>query len=429
MQRASQHAAREHSLRHDTHEREADVAASALRPGAARPALSPIGRLAGQQAQALPPGRGQAIPADVRSDMQSRLGHDFSNVRVHVDGSAAQSADSLDARAYTQGHHVVFGSGEYQPRSGAGRELLAHELAHVVQQRGQLPRVQRQPKQKKPAAKPAAAAKEEAPIPKGPEGLVVNIVIRAPDDRYTSDAAQYMQDTLGETVYVVDNIAQGQVKAIELAKAGKQKVAKIRMVGHGAANGQLSMTPEGEKDRKWIGAADLEKMGADKAAAMAEVMAEGAEVELWACNVGRSEETTKAVSKALGGEVSATGGTVAVRRSRFARSPSNGETAENADGTINAVSTSEIDFRVSKGDKALGASFNQWLLAQGAALEANGDIPPEPDKDKQIARMRNLFDRSGGQIKTLVVKVSATTGVERREKKAWAQQWKKTKAK
>jgi hypothetical protein len=66
--------------------------------------------------------------------MEPRFGCDFGHVRVHADGKAAESASALDARAYTVGHHLVFGAGQYVPENAAGKVLLAHELAHVVQQ-------------------------------------------------------------------------------------------------------------------------------------------------------------------------------------------------------------------------------------------------------------------------------------------------------
>jgi hypothetical protein len=66
--------------------------------------------------------------------MQSRFEHDFSGVRVHTDAEAARSARALSARAYTTGSDVVFNAGEYQPASRDGLRLIAHELAHVVQQ-------------------------------------------------------------------------------------------------------------------------------------------------------------------------------------------------------------------------------------------------------------------------------------------------------
>jgi hypothetical protein len=66
--------------------------------------------------------------------MEGRVDHDFSRVRVHTDERAAASVRAVDAAAYTVGHHVAFDSGQYAPRTDAGRRLLAHELAHVVQQ-------------------------------------------------------------------------------------------------------------------------------------------------------------------------------------------------------------------------------------------------------------------------------------------------------
>jgi len=77
---------------------------------------------------------GKPLDAPVRTDMEQRLGHDFSQVRVHADGRAAASAQAVDAQAYTVGRSVVFGAGRYAPASAEGRDLLAHELAHVVQQ-------------------------------------------------------------------------------------------------------------------------------------------------------------------------------------------------------------------------------------------------------------------------------------------------------
>ena len=64
----------------------------------------------------------------------TRFGHDFARVRIHSDSASAKSARSVAAQAYTVGEHIVFGSGEYAPATDAGRKLLAHELAHVVQQ-------------------------------------------------------------------------------------------------------------------------------------------------------------------------------------------------------------------------------------------------------------------------------------------------------
>ena len=79
---------------------------------------------------------GQALNDDTRVRMEQRLGSNFSQVRVHTDARAAQSAAAVDALAYTVGRDIEFGEGRYAPHSASGQRLLAHELAHVVQQRG-----------------------------------------------------------------------------------------------------------------------------------------------------------------------------------------------------------------------------------------------------------------------------------------------------
>jgi outer membrane protein OmpA-like peptidoglycan-associated protein len=79
---------------------------------------------------------GQPLAAAPRHDLEARFGQDFSEVRVHVDARAAESAHAVDARAYTVGRDIVFGAGQYAPQSVAGQRLLAHELTHVMQQGG-----------------------------------------------------------------------------------------------------------------------------------------------------------------------------------------------------------------------------------------------------------------------------------------------------
>lgn len=77
---------------------------------------------------------GQPLDAATQAYMESRFGHDFSQVRVHTDTMAAESAQAVNALAYTVGSRVIFGSGQYAPTTHKGQQLLAHELAHVVQQ-------------------------------------------------------------------------------------------------------------------------------------------------------------------------------------------------------------------------------------------------------------------------------------------------------
>ncbi|HEX7240991.1 MAG TPA: DUF4157 domain-containing protein, partial [Longimicrobiaceae bacterium] len=88
---------------------------------------------------------GRPLDAGVRAFMETRFARDFGAVRVHTGGRAAESARAFGALAYTVGRDVVFAEGRYDPHGAAGRGLIAHELAHVVQQEGSGLRVQRVP--------------------------------------------------------------------------------------------------------------------------------------------------------------------------------------------------------------------------------------------------------------------------------------------
>ncbi|MCZ7567171.1 MAG: DUF4157 domain-containing protein [Ardenticatenaceae bacterium] len=79
---------------------------------------------------------GQPLDPATRAFMEPRFGYDFSRVRVHSGAAAEQSAQDVNAIAYTVGHNIVFGAGRFVPGTRTGQRLLAHELAHVVQQSG-----------------------------------------------------------------------------------------------------------------------------------------------------------------------------------------------------------------------------------------------------------------------------------------------------
>lgn len=96
-----------------------------------------------QRIDAVQGGSGQSLPESERQFFETRFGASFSTVRVHTGSLAHEAARILGARAFTVGHDVVFGAGQYRPGTRDGRHLLAHELTHVVQQRAVRPRVQR----------------------------------------------------------------------------------------------------------------------------------------------------------------------------------------------------------------------------------------------------------------------------------------------
>jgi len=138
---------------------------------------------------------GEALDVSARHFMEPRFGRDFGDVRVHVDTAAAESADSIDALAYTVGSHIVFGAGHYEPNTSPGRQLLAHELAHVVQgdrsgtihrQRSHRKRRKRDPDIESLAADPAEAHKVWKHLTTMRKAAVLGRMIL----RYGSDFAQ-----------------------------------------------------------------------------------------------------------------------------------------------------------------------------------------------------------------------------------------------
>jgi hypothetical protein len=81
-------------------------------------------------------GRGAPLDPALQEQASGALGDAFGDVRVHTDSLASALARSVEARAFTTGSDIFFASGEFRPQSPSGRELIAHELTHVVQQRG-----------------------------------------------------------------------------------------------------------------------------------------------------------------------------------------------------------------------------------------------------------------------------------------------------
>jgi hypothetical protein len=118
---------------------------------------------------------GRPLPTATRAEMEARLGADFSDVRIHTDAAADESARSMQAHAYTAGSHIAFRDGAFSPTSDAGRTTLAHELTHVMQQRS-------------------------GPVAGSPIGG--GITVSDPDDRFERQAAasaeQAMQRQLDE---------------------------------------------------------------------------------------------------------------------------------------------------------------------------------------------------------------------------------------
>ncbi len=129
----------------------------------------------------------QALDPETRRFFERRLDYDFGRVRVHAGQPAGQAARALKARAFTTGSDIIFAPGQYSPRSPQGRWLLAHELAHVVQQRsaGSSRTLQRAPEEitfEKPEVITVSAARR-ASLLKGAGWRQTNIIVTLIDFR------------------------------------------------------------------------------------------------------------------------------------------------------------------------------------------------------------------------------------------------------
>ena len=89
-------------------------------------------------------GKGNALPKEALHFFGKRMGYDFSNVRIHTGTEAEQSAKNVNAKAYAVDNNIVFNKGQYNPASADGKKLLAHELTHIVQQKGNDPELLKQ---------------------------------------------------------------------------------------------------------------------------------------------------------------------------------------------------------------------------------------------------------------------------------------------
>jgi uncharacterized protein DUF4157 len=152
---------------------------------------------------------GQPLDFSTRVSMEQRFGHDFGNVRVHLDDRAAASARSVNALAYTVGSDIVFSAGAFAPDDLSGRRLLAHELTHVVQQsdagtaRGQA--LQRQPDD--PSTKETPVTKE-SPTTKSPPAKA------PPRKTLKSEGVDLNDPVAGGTAAIIDRVlARSQVLA------------------------------------------------------------------------------------------------------------------------------------------------------------------------------------------------------------------------
>lgn len=168
--------------------------------------IAPAVEAATQSAIADKLGGGQPLATDVRRFMEQRFGADFSSVRVHSDTASAGLARSIGARAFTYRNHLFFADNEYQPGSGGGKQLLAHELAHTLQQGDAVRRKAAGPATPQPAAADASQAAASSEV------LDLSSNVFAPSQKVGDEIAAQGAKGLDVRVAVKGLAGEGRVK-------------------------------------------------------------------------------------------------------------------------------------------------------------------------------------------------------------------------
>jgi hypothetical protein len=260
---------------------------------------------------------GRPLDSAVRSGMEQRFGHRFSDVRIHNDSAAASSANELDANAYTVGRNIVFNAGRYAPHSNEGRSLLAHELTHVVQNSGikEPSIIRRQPKDD-----PKATAKAQNTQKSGGQttGGVTAPVAARKDYVFImgKDASKAnMFYTLAER-YFHAHVPNAQfVTSIRtltdllswISTNVKDPIGNIFIVSHANEDGTLSFgINSADKDKRTSVPelrAALHPAGGG-ASALANVKSQidaKTKIHIKGCDIGRTQEMVELLDEAFGG--------------------------------------------------------------------------------------------------------------------------------
>ncbi|MFE9794041.1 DUF4157 domain-containing protein [Streptomyces goshikiensis] len=199
---------------------------------------------------------GQELAPPLRAEMESRLGADLSAVRLHTSTAAAESANALRARAFTVDQDVVFAAGEYRPGDPGGRALIAHELAHTVQQaRGGPAPAGTDRTERAAAAASAAGARGTAPAPVL-EGSAVGVARVAAGEQTQERTAPEKQDSLG----FWGDLLVDELAGVAVGSGLQRQMLKAAVIGFFAELDRQIQDPKSRADIH-AGAMDLAKSG------------------------------------------------------------------------------------------------------------------------------------------------------------------------
>jgi hypothetical protein len=237
------------------------------------------------------------------------------------------------------------------------------------------------------------------PAGKGGTGKSIEIIfiIRKADDKFTEDMTQYVKTTLqGQEHREVNNLEDICAAATALAAKGVT-LSRVRIVGHGQTNvGGVGMTPKGEKSWRFVRPDEVKAyMEKPECKGLRAAMAADAQVEFWGCYLGGIPAAGEAWAGLFGKPVKSTTAEMKVGRDEF---------------EIGRGRTAKSSTDVPKGAQK---NFRAWLLQRYEMLRSTGEAPKLGSKDEKIEHMTDLFNRSGGVIRSRVVQKKGGRRVHR----------------
>ncbi|MEP6781472.1 MAG: DUF4157 domain-containing protein [Gemmatimonadaceae bacterium] len=322
--------------RHDAAEVDADNAAKAALGGTRnRATQSPASRLTSTTPSYASPSQreapdsvhtalrsgGQPLDGSVRSNMEQRFDHRFSDVRVHDNAAAASSARDVQANAYTVGNRIAFAGGRYAPSTPGGQSLLAHELAHVVQNAEMSgPGVLR----RQPAGSVADTPKTDAQLGTAQSGSTAGtpatptpvakrndyVFIMGEDkkenpNKFYEAAELYYRAHLPGATFVtsIRNLAD---LLSWISTNVKTSIGNVYIVSHANEDGTLSFALDGAATKAKFSVADLRDAlhPAGGASSLSNVSAQidaSTKIHIKGCDIGRTQEMIELIDEAFGG--------------------------------------------------------------------------------------------------------------------------------
>jgi hypothetical protein len=337
----------------------------------------------------------QPLEGTTRSFMERRFGHRFSDVRVHDGPQAAASAHDIRASAYTVGKDIVFAGGRYAPSTGPGQQLLAHELAHVVQNSGMAqPSVVRR--------QPAGATSTAAPAAARPDYVFIMGVDDASTNKFYTSALRFYRSHIPKATFVT-TIRNLTDLLSYVATNVTVPVGNMYIVAHANEDGTVAFGLNTADKDKRLGV--LELRGAlhpvtGTASGMAKITTQvdaKTRIHIKGCDLGRTQEIVELLDEAFGGEGTVTAPT---HEQVFGNDPAL-EDAERArfrsEITAQHPMPDPVDPSLKGKEKAQKTKEHQADVKQRNA-ELKADLAAHKGEEKRVAEEAGTYESYSGPM-------------------------------